>query len=59
METKEFKFLTKKRIWSLITVIIMIFNLFSPYGVLTHNSYAAEKKPLERRTILYIRIDAN
>lgn len=45
METKISKILTQKRIMSLIMALIMIINMFSPYGILISNSYAAEEKP--------------
>lgn len=51
METKEFKYLTKKRICALMTVIIMIMNLFSPYGILINTVQAADGQLQERRTV--------
>lgn len=51
METEIKKHFRPKRICALLTVIIIIANLFSPYGVLMNNTiYAAE--PAERRTLL-------
>ena len=43
METKRFQMLTKKRICALITLLIMIINMFSPYRLLINTVHAAEQ----------------
>ena len=45
METKRFQMLTKKRICALITLLIMIINMFSPYRLLINTVHAAEQMP--------------
>ena len=42
METKLKVNFTRKQICALLTVIMIIANIFSPYGLLNNNSYAAE-----------------
>lgn len=45
-----FKF-TKKKTCAFLTLIIMILNMFSPYGVLIDYVYAVSSVPNDRKTI--------
>lgn len=49
METRVKRGIIKKKIYALLTVIIIIANLFSPYSILTNKTYASQR--VERRTI--------
>lgn len=54
MDEKPKRFFTRKRTLSLLTVIVMIINMFSPYGVLNNTLQAAESSSDEPYFILKI-----
>ena len=42
MEIERKRYFTRKRFFALLTILVMIVNIFSPYSVLINTSYAAD-----------------